>query len=94
MAFPYPSGCACGTNRTHPAAFTGRLRVPRLIARPDHHADLLHLRRQGLLDQNPKDGFLLPVPVDESLQRKRPLILAGSRDHRFLDSHCDAPLTV
>ena len=67
-------------------AFAGRLRVARLIARPDHHADLLHLGRQGLLDQNPEDRFLLAVPVDQGLQRKRPLVLAGCRDHRFLDS--------
>jgi hypothetical protein len=36
-----------------------------------------------LIEQTRSRPFLLPVPVDESLQRKRPLILPGCRPGRY-----------
>ena len=67
------------------------LRVARLVAGPDDHADLLDAGRERLLHENAEDGFLLPVAVDEGLQRQRALVLAGGGDDRLLDFQVGAP---
>ena len=70
------------------------LGVAFLVAGPDDHTDLLHVRVERLFDQNAEDRFLLPVAVDQGLQRKRPLALPGGGDDRFLDLQVSNSLFV
>jgi hypothetical protein len=44
----------------------GGLRVPCLVAGPDHDADLANIRAEGLFDQDAQNGFF-PSVVDEGL---------------------------
>src|ERR1035438_8710413 len=60
--------------------------VARLVAGPDHHADLLDIGSEGLLDQDAEHGLLLPVAIDQGLQGQRALALAGGGDDSFLDA--------
>ena len=82
-------------NEADGAAMTPcRLGVAFFVAGPDDHADLLHVRVERLFDQDAEDGFLLPVAVDQGLQRKRPLVLPGGGDDRFLDLQVSNSLFV
>ena len=65
-------------------------RVGRLVARPDHHADLLHAGAKHFLHQDAEHGFLRPVAVREGLQRQASLFLARRGDDGFGDSHTES----
>ena len=47
--------------------FAGGLRVARLIAGADDHADLLDAGRERLFHEDSEDGFFLTIAVDERL---------------------------
>ena len=64
----------------------GGLRVAGLVAGPHHHADFANIRGEGLFDQDAQNGFFRSV-VDESLERKRPLIPSRCCDDRLPDPH-------
>jgi hypothetical protein len=67
-----------------------RLSVSLFVARKHHDADLFNPVRQGLLDENAEDGFLLALAVDEGLQRERSLVRTGGRNHCFCNLHSKA----
>ena len=74
-------------NESHRAGeIAGSLRVAGLVAGPDHDADLANIRGEGLFDQDVQNGFFRSV-LDESLERKRPLIPSRCCDDRLSDPH-------
>ncbi len=64
----------------------GGLRVAGLVAGPHHDADFANIRGEGLFNQDVQNGFFHSV-LDESLERKRPLIPSRCCDDRLSDPH-------
>ena len=83
------AGLGHETDRAGVAA--GGLRVSGFIARPDHHADLLDARGEGLFDEDAEDGLLAAVAVDQGLEGQSALVGAGGGDDRFMKSQVGAP---
>jgi hypothetical protein len=75
-----------GDKAHRPGQTSGGLSVSRLVAGPDHNADLTNVGGKGLLNQDAQDGFFRAV-VDESLEWKRPLISPRRRDNRLPNPH-------
>ena len=74
-------------NESHRAAeIAGGLRVAGLVAGPNHDADFANIRGEGLFDQDAQNGFFRSV-MDESLERKRPLIPSRCCDDRLSYPH-------
>ena len=76
---PVPIGRGLRDEADGDGVAPGGLRVARLVARPHHHADLLHVGGQRLFDQDAEDRLFLPVAVDQGLQRQRALALLPRR---------------
>jgi len=74
-------------DESHGASEVARgLGVASLVAGPDHDADLADIRAEGLIDEDAQNGFFRSV-VDESLERKSPLIRSCRCDDRLPDAH-------
>ena len=58
-----------------------------LVARLDHHPNLLHPGRQGFLDDDAQGRLGGPIAIDQGLQGQRTLIPAGGRDEGFSNLH-------
>ncbi len=93
MAWPYPRGLVLRNEPHRAREVAGGLGVARLVTGPHHDADLPDIRREGLLDQDAENGFLHSV-VDESLQRKRPLIRSRRCDDRLPHPQHKCPSSV
>ena len=80
-----------GNESRCPGQMPRRLRVTGFVTGKDHDADFADIRREGLFNQDAQNGFFRSV-VDESLQRKCPLIASRCGNHSLSDPHVDAPL--
>jgi hypothetical protein len=62
------------------------LGIASLVAGPNHDADLANISGESLFDKDAQNGFFRAI-VDESLERKRPLIPSRCCDDRLSDPH-------
>src|SRR5262249_52286477 len=63
----------------------------RLIARKNHHANLLDARLQHFFDDDVKSRFLRAIAIHQCLERERTLIFARGGDDGFFDFHNGKP---
>src|SRR5438445_13099698 len=61
--------------------------VSSLVAGQHHHANLIYPCAQDFFDDNGERRLGHAVPIDKTLQWKRPLVFAGGRNDCALDFH-------
>jgi hypothetical protein len=65
---------------------SGSLGIGGLVTGANDNSNLLSSGSKRLLDQNPEQGLLIAVFIDEGLERQRALRPQGGRDYSFLNS--------